>query len=86
MKKRGKIPSFESLEAFQEFWDTHDLTEFDRQLREISCEIDLRARRNLVSVDPGLMRQVRQAARKKGLSTEHLVNLWLQDKLLRSAS
>lgn len=86
MKKRSKIPSFKSLEAFQEFWDKHDLTEFDRQLREVSFEVDLRARRHLVSVDPDLMRRVRQVAREKGLSTESLVNLWLQEKVLRSAS
>lgn len=86
MKKRSKIPSFKSLEAFQEFWDKHDLTEFDSQLREVSFEVDLRTRRNLVSVDPDLIRRVRQVARKKGLSTEGLVNLWLQEQLLRSAS
>ena len=77
-----QIPDFTSLEEFQEFWDTHDITEFEDQLREVDFTVDIQKGRHLVAVEEGLLRRIRSAARRKGVSTETLINVWLMEKSL----
>lgn len=46
--------------------------------------MDLQHRRYLVSLDPGLAEKLAAEAHKRGLSTETLINLWLNEKLRES--
>jgi len=41
----------------------------------------VRARKHYVAVDADLINRVRRAAAARGLSTQSLVNLWLQEKV-----
>ncbi|MCD6139089.1 MAG: hypothetical protein J7J91_11110 [Deltaproteobacteria bacterium] len=82
--KKKKIPEFKSLEEFQEFWDKHDLTEFWDKLKEVSIKVDLKRSKNLVTIDPEILRKIRKTAAQKGLKTESLINIWLQEKILQS--
>jgi len=82
--KRKKIPKFKSLEEFQDFWDKHDLTEFWDKLKEVSIKVDLRTSKNLVTIDPEILMKIRKTAAQKGLKTESLINIWLQEKILQS--
>jgi len=68
-----------SLQELAEFWDTHDLTDFEDQIHEVHFEVDIRSRKHYVAIDPDLITEVRRVAR--GLSTESLINLWLQQRL-----
>jgi hypothetical protein len=36
-------------------------------------------------VDPDLLLRIQQVARKRGLQTESLINLWLQERLAKAA-
>lgn len=86
--KRSKllsIPHFKSLEEFQEFWDSHDLSDYWTRLKEISFDVDIKSRKNLVAVEPRLLAKVRSQAKAKGVSPECLVNIWLSEKVLKSA-
>ena len=81
--KRKKIPEFMSLEEFQSFWDKHDLTEFGDKLKEVSIKVDLKRSKNLVTIDPEILKRIRKTAAQKGLKTESLINIWLQEKTLQ---
>lgn len=81
--KKKKIPEFKSLEEFQDFWDKHDLTEFWDKLKEVSIKVDLKRSKNLVTIDPEILRKIRKTAAQKGLKTESLINIWLQEKILQ---
>ncbi len=70
-----------SYEGIGAFWDTHDLAECAPKTREVTFDVDIKRRRFLVAVDPGILKKVRQRAASQGLSPESLVNLWLQEKL-----
>ncbi len=84
-RNKGKrIPEFKSLEEFQDFWDKHDLTDFWDKLKEVSIKVDLRRSRNLVTIDPEILKRIRKTAAQKGLKTESLINIWLQEKILQS--
>lgn len=68
-----------TLEELAEFWDTHDTTDYP--LNRVEFEVDIRARRHYVAVDPDILNGLRQVAMSRGLSTESLINLWLQERL-----
>jgi len=80
-KQRNPLPEhFGSLEEAAEFWDTHDSADYEAYMKDVECEVDLRRRRYLVSLDSDLYRKVSSIARAKGISAETLVNLWIQEK------
>jgi hypothetical protein len=81
-KKRDPIPShFQSVSEAAEFWDTHDLTDYWDQTREVSFEVDIQRRVFLTALEPGLARKLTECARKQGVSTETLINVWLTEKV-----
>lgn len=85
-RQADPIPeTFATLEAFQDFWDTHSLADYDDYLREVEFDVDIQRRRFLVALEPELAQQVAKQAHARGISAETLVNLWLTEKLLRAA-
>ena len=82
MSENKKIPEFTSYEEIAEFWDSHDLADYWEQTEPAEFEISPAARRRyLVSVDRNLLLRVQQIARKRGLTTESLINLFLEQHL-----
>jgi len=77
------ISGARTLTELADFWDSHDAAEFDAQTHEVEMTFDLQTRRHYVAVDPGVLAQMRRLARARGLSTESLVNLWLQEQVLK---
>ena len=81
-KKRDPLPDeFQSLEEAGEFWDTHSSSDYEEFMREAHFEVDLRRHSTEVRVSDELMRDVRRIARREGVATETLVNLWLREKV-----
>ncbi len=80
-KRRDPLPEhFASLEEAAEFWDTHDSADYEEYMRDVACEVEIEYRRFLISLDSDLFRKVSSIARAKGVSSETLVNLWIQEK------
>jgi hypothetical protein len=76
------IPEMHSYEEIAEFWDTHSLADYWEQTEPAEFEIDPQSRRRyLVAVDPGLLKRVRLVAQSRGLATESLLNLLLEQRL-----
>jgi hypothetical protein len=81
-KKTARLPeNFESLEDFWEFWDTHSSADYDDVMEAVNVEIDLSSSKMYCSVAKDLLREIRTQAHQQGVSTELLINLWLQEKL-----
>jgi len=82
MTKDKNIPMFKSYEEMAEFWDTHSLADYWDQTEPAEFEISNQLRRRyLVRVDRDILGRVQQAARARGVSTESLVNLLLEQRL-----
>jgi hypothetical protein len=80
--QRDPIPEhFADLEAAAEFWDSHDLADYEDLTAEVQFTIDLQRQRRLVALEPDLADKLAAEARKRGLSAESLVNLWLSERL-----
>lgn len=76
---------FGSLEKAGEFWDTHSSSDYEADMKEAHFEVDLKRRAHEVRLTNQLWREMRKIARKQGVATETLVNLWLQEKIAASA-
>lgn len=78
--RTSSISQARTLEEMAEFWDTHSLADYDDQTYEVEMIFAPSARRSLVGIDPELMRDLRRIARKRQVSTQTLVNVWLRQR------
>ncbi len=76
---------FKSVEAAAEFWDSHDLADYWDLTREAHFEVDIQRRVFLTALEPELAKKLTARARKQGVSTETLINVWLTEKLAETA-
>jgi hypothetical protein len=83
MRIKGNIlpETFESIEAAAEFWDTHDLADYWDETSEAHFEVELERRVVLVPLEGHIARKLADVARRQGISTETLVNVWLSERL-----
>jgi CopG antitoxin of type II toxin-antitoxin system len=76
------IPAFNSYEEMAEFWDTHSLADSWDQTEPAAFEVTPEVRRRyLVAVDREVLARVQRLARLRGVSSESLVNLLLEQRL-----
>ena len=73
----SSISKADTLEKIGEFWDTYDFTDFDDpNLPDVEFDVSC-----AVPVELELFSLVEKQAKLRGIKTETLVNLWLQQKL-----
>jgi len=77
--------NFTTLEELSDFWDAHSSADYEEAMEPVEAEIDLSSSKVYCPVAKDLLRQVRRQAHQQGVSTETLINLWLQEKLRASA-
>ena len=80
--KVTSISKARTLREIGDFWDSHDATDFEAETYPVEFDVDIRARRHYVAMDPDLLKRLRQEAQARGISTESLINLWLQERLM----
>jgi hypothetical protein len=84
---RDVLPeNFSSLEEFWGFWDTHSSADYEADMEAVAVDIDLISSKVYFPVAKDLLNQVRSQARRQGVSSETLLNLWLQERLAATAS
>jgi hypothetical protein len=82
MSENKKNPKLKNYEEMAEFWDTHSLADYWDNTESADFKISTEARRHhLVQVDRDLINRVHKIAHIRGLSTEALVNLLLEQRL-----
>lgn len=84
MRKSANLPKTDSIQKLGEFWDTHDVTEFESELEEVAKPVFIRARSSLaisVPLDRREVKAVEQLARAKGIAIEQLLRAWVLDRL-----
>ena len=81
--KKDILPeNFNTLEEFDAFWDTHSSADYEEFMEPVHIEIDLSSRKvYYCPIAKDLLDQMRPHARQQGISTETLINLWLQEKI-----
>jgi len=83
---RDALPeSFTTFEELWGFWDTHSSADYEDTMEAVEVEIDLSSSKVYFPVAKDLLSKVRAQARRQGVSSETLINLWLQERLSASA-
>ena len=77
--------NFSTLEELWGFWDAHSSADYEDAMESVEVDIDLASSKMYCPVAKDLLSKVRAQARQQGVSTETLINLWLQEKLCTSA-
>jgi len=81
MQKDNKL-ILEQYKEIGEYWDENSLADHWDETEEAEFDISPNARhRYFVAIDPPLLGRVRSIAKNRGLSTESLVNLFLEQHL-----
>lgn len=83
---KPQIPRTDSIGELAEFWDTHDVTEFDEHLEEVPTPVFERPAGSVVRVplSDEERRAVRQIAASRGLKEAALIHEWVREKLHQS--
>ncbi len=85
-RKREPIPqNFKGVAEAAEFWEAHDLSDYWDLTRDASFEVDFQRRVFLAALEPELAKRLAACARKQGVSTETLINVWLTEKLMNAS-
>jgi CopG antitoxin of type II toxin-antitoxin system len=83
--KLETLPQFNSNQELVDFFDTHDMGEYEEEMPEASFDVELKREHYLVSVDGQLMSQLLEVAQGQQVSVELLVDSWLKEKLLKAS-
>ena len=78
-----KLPSFASLDDLVEFFDTHDMGDYEESLPKVDFDVDLRRKIHLVAIDEETNNRLTEIAEQEQTPAESLVNSWLKEKLSR---
>ena len=80
-KNKSSISKSNSYEELGKFWDSHDLTGFEDEIKKVSFDVDIKKDRTYCALDKKVSNELQSLANKRGVSPDILVNLFLQEKL-----
>jgi len=81
--KNAKLPQTDSIAELAKFWDTHDLTDFDDQLEEVTEPIFEHESgvTMVLRLEPAEIKAVETIARARGVEESELLREWVLEKL-----
>ncbi|HVN80904.1 MAG TPA: CopG family antitoxin [Terriglobia bacterium] len=80
-ESKSPLSKSKSYREVGEFWDDHELSDFWKETREVQFEVAIEEEKNYYSLEKGLAERVQSLARRRGVSPNTLINLWVQEKL-----
>jgi len=85
--KRIKMPHTDSIEELARFWDTHDLTEFEDQLEEVTDPVFERKPETVITLHlrSQEVAAVKRVAQVRGVEEATLLREWVLEKLHSNA-
>lgn len=81
--RRQQIPQTDSIRELAEFWDTHDVTDFDDELEEVTEPVFEPKHGAVVEIHlrPSEAAAVKQLAQSKGMASGDLIEEWVREKV-----
>ena len=80
-KNKSSISKARSYREIGEFWDEHDLSDFWKKTRRVKLDVVLEPEATYFPIEKDLSKKIQSEARKRGVSSDTLVNLWLEQKI-----
>ncbi|RKZ36582.1 MAG: hypothetical protein DRQ49_17720 [Gammaproteobacteria bacterium] len=80
---KDPIPAtFETYEEMADFWDTHDVTDYEEYLTPVEINVSTHPKHQyVITLSDSLDTAFRKIQQKEGVSLNTLINLWVQEKL-----
>ena len=76
-----KIPQTDSIQELAQFWDTHDLTDFEDQLEEVEELVFERETVVQIRLQPKEVEAVKEVAKSQGIDYVDLIREWVLEKV-----
>jgi hypothetical protein len=80
-RNKSSISKSSSYKEAGEYWDTHDLSKVWRKTKKVKFDVKIETEATYCAIEKSLSEKVQSIAKKKGVSSDTLVNLWIQQKL-----
>jgi hypothetical protein len=85
-KSKSSISKAHCYKEIGDFWDEHDLSEYWGKTRKVKFDVVLEPETTYYAVSKDLSEKIQSEARKQGVSSDALVNLWLEQKVKEQRS
>ena len=79
--KTQRLPQTDSIQELAQFWDTHDLTDFDDELEEVTEPIFEPVTVIPLNLESDEAEAVRRIAEAKGIADAELIRGWIREKI-----
>jgi hypothetical protein len=80
-KNKSSISKADNYREMSEYWDIHDLTDVWEKGKDVHFDVDIISEVTYCALERDLSERVQRAARRHGISSDALVNMWLQKRL-----
>lgn len=80
-ENKSSLSGSRSYEELSEYWDTHSLADHWDQTSPAEFELNVKSSALYFPMDRLLAEKLKAVATSHGVSTETLLNLWLQERV-----
>lgn len=80
-KNKTSISKSSSYQEIGEYWNNHDLGDVWEKTKPACFEIDIQSEHRYYAVEVNLSGKLIELAKKRGISPETLLNLWIKEKI-----
>lgn len=85
-KSKSSISRSRSYAEIGEYWDKHDLSDVWGKTKKVKFEVVAEPEATYYPVEKDLSEKIQSVAKKQGVSSDTLVNLWLEQKIKEQRS
>ena len=85
-KSKSPISKARSYAEIGKFWDEHDLSDFWDKTRRVKFDVVLEPEATYYPIEKHLSKKIQSEASRRGISSDTLVNLWLEQKIKEQRS
>jgi CopG antitoxin of type II toxin-antitoxin system len=78
---KAQLPQTDSISELAQFWDTHDLTDFEADLEEVTEPVFVRENFVTVPLPSGDAESLHRIAKSMGLTDAELIQQWVREKI-----
>ena len=79
--KNQQLPQTDSIQELAQFWDTHDVTDFENDLEEVTEPIFVPRIAIRLDLESKEAEAVRRLAEAKGIADAELIRGWVREKI-----
>ena len=78
---KSSVSKASSYKEIAEYWDSHDLSKVWGKTRKVKFDVHIETEAIYYAVERGLSEKVHSVAKRQCISSDTLINLWIQQKL-----